>query len=57
VQNFLNGKSKLQFEVKDTNVSVFDSWAGEVQTGYAAEGALRVARILWTGWVANIVEK
>lgn len=56
VNAFLNRKSKLQFQVKDSNVSVFNSWAEEVQTGYAEQGALRVARLPWIGWVANIVE-
>ena len=57
-QNWLNQIDNLQYFVRGLpnnipqNVQVYDSWATEVEPGYAENGAVRVARITHKSWVA-----
>ena len=53
VQNVLNDFNNLQFDVPDTNVVAYDSFATNVALGYKKEGAIQTARVSWFCFILN----
>lgn len=53
LHNWLIRFNALQQVIHNTSVTFFDSWAGNVTTGYSSDGAMRIGRINWWCKIAN----